>query len=58
MAGFVLQTNDHKIEGEGLDLLVDNMMHIPDVIHDGRKEPASQISNDVLQQAWKNIIAA
>ncbi|PHZ28621.1 C80 family cysteine peptidase [Yersinia bercovieri] len=58
LAGFVLQTNDHKIEGEGLDLLVDNMMHIPDVIHDGRKEPASQISNDVLQQAWKNIIAA
>lgn len=58
LAGFVLQTNDHKIEWEGLALLVDNMMHIPDVIHDGRKEPASQISNDILQQAWKNIIAA
>ncbi|WP_261373116.1 C80 family cysteine peptidase [Yersinia bercovieri] len=58
LAGFVLQTNDHKIEGEELALLVDNMMHIPDVIRDGSKEPASQISNDVLQQAWKNIIAA
>lgn len=58
LAGFVLQTNDHKIEGEGLALLVDNMMHITDVIRDGRKEPASQISNGVLQQDWKNIIAA
>lgn len=58
LAGFVLQTNDHKIEGEGLALLVDNMMHITDVIHDGLKEPASRISDDVLQQAWKNIIAA
>lgn len=58
LAGFVLQTNDHKIEGEGLALLVDNMMHITDVIRDGRKEPVSQISNGVLQQDWKNIIAA
>ncbi|MBS0054812.1 C80 family cysteine peptidase [Yersinia sp. Marseille-Q3913] len=57
-ANFIFQTNGHEIEGEGLRLLIDNMMSIPDVIRDASQEPATLIYGADRQPAWANIIAA
>ncbi|MDN0123630.1 C80 family cysteine peptidase [Yersinia aleksiciae] len=54
---FSFQTNDHKIEGENLCLLIDLMMQTPDTLCDGIQDPTSRIYAAEFNRVW-DIIAA